>query len=62
MTDDQNIVTVRRELSAGAIGDGNVVEKDARFEGEFGNDGNVLMGNEGGKRVLGLTIGSLYGI
>lgn len=62
MADDKYVVAVPRQLSACGVGDGNIVKNDTGFEGEVGNDCVVLMLYEGGKRVLRLRFGSLYGI
>ncbi|KAL8959607.1 MAG: hypothetical protein Q9183_005604, partial [Haloplaca sp. 2 TL-2023] len=62
VTDDQSIVGIWSKLPASAVGDRNISQDDARFESEVGNDSNVLIGDERCERVLGLPIGSLYGI
>lgn len=62
MTYHQGIVALRGERPSGAVGDGNIVEDDAGFEREVRDNGNVLIWDERGERVLRLAVGSLYGI
>lgn len=62
VTDDYGVVAVWSKVSANAVGNGNIAEDDTRFEGELGDDDNVLVRDEGGERVFGLTFGFLYGI
>ncbi len=50
MTDDQTIISRRVELAPGLVGDWDIVEGNAGFEGEYGDDGSGLV-DDGGKEV-----------
>jgi hypothetical protein len=54
MADDHGIVASRIELAAGGICYGNIVEGRAGFEGKLRNDGDGLLGYEGGEWVFWL--------
>jgi hypothetical protein len=54
VADEHGIIAGGRELPVGLICDGNIVEEDARFEFEGGDDSYGLGGDEAGERVLWL--------
>ncbi len=62
MTYDKGIISFGRQFSASTVCDRDIPQDNARFEGEGGYDSDVLVGDEGGERVLRLPRGSLYGI
>lgn len=55
VADDHGIVAARRQLALCAVGDGYIVQSDARLEREGGDDGNLLVGYESGERILWLA-------
>lgn len=58
MADDHGIVAVGVELAPRGVGDGHILESDSRLEGEGGDSGDLLLRNQGSKRVLRLRLGS----
>lgn len=54
MTYHEHIVSFAVEPSSYTVCNRNIVEDDVRFKGEGGYDGDVLIGDEGGKRIFGL--------
>ena len=63
VADDHDVVArVDVELAMRAVGDGHVAERLAGLEGEGGDDGDVLVRNQGGEGVFRLRGRSLFGI
>jgi len=62
MAYDHSVVAILGELSPGAVRDRYIVQYDSRLKGEGRYDGDLLIRYQGGKRVLGLAGGFLYGI
>jgi len=54
MADDHGIVAGRREGAIRLVRDGHMEELDAGFERDAGEDSAGLVGNQAGKRALGL--------
>ncbi len=62
MAYDHSVVAILGELSPGAVRDRYIVQYDSGLKGEGRYDGDLLIRYQGGKRVLGLAGGFLYGI
>ena len=59
MADDHGVVGLGREGAVGFVGDGDIVEGDAGFEVEGGDDGDGLVGDEFDVGVF-VLVGGFY--
>lgn len=62
MADDHGITAVWGEGAAGAVCQRGIVKSDARLEGEGGDDGDVLIRDQGREGVLGLGLRSFLDV
>ena len=62
MAYDKSIVSLGIQLASCCVCDWNVLKGDARFEGEGGDECDLLFGDQRCERVLRLGGDSLYGI
>jgi hypothetical protein len=54
VADDHGVVAAGRQGAVCFVGDGDILEGHAGLEGEFGDDGDFLVGDELDVGVLGL--------
>ena len=57
MADEHGVVALGGQGAVGFVGDGDIVQEDAGFEFEGGDDGDGLVGDELDEGVLGLVAG-----
>jgi hypothetical protein len=56
VADDHGIVGLWSESSVGFVSERDIVERDAGFEGVFGDDGDVLIRDQVDEGVLALIV------
>lgn len=62
MANHQRVVGLGRQLTPRRVGDGDIVQGHARFEGEGRNHHKLLIGDELRIGIFRLRVDSLYGI